>query len=375
MGLERRRGAGFKLEAVSGTPETIAAADVIYADDIGWDEDHAPLSRPHHLPTLSKLLDVAGRTFGKVNFQVPMYGGSAAGTAPFWGKILQACGAAETIVASTSVTYKLATTSLQTATIKVFIDGISYRAHGCFGDASFSFTAGEVPFMSFSFTGLWEPRTDAAAAQDEALLVGSALPAFIPKAFNQAQFKADGYQPVISAFSFSLGNDIQMVPDGNVTNYKRADLVDRNPSGNFNIEAITKGAKDIRTLSDNLTAFVVDAFVGSDASGTGTGSLNTMTDSTKNWPASKWATGYSIQDSAGATFAITASNATTVTVTGTPATGLYQIYQAGKLININIPEAQMGNIGVGAANGINQFDIPINLKSTTSDNELTIKLI
>lgn len=374
MSLVRRRGIGFKIQAAADTAETIAAGDIIYADDINFEEDHQPLERLHHLPTLSRLPDVAGRTFGKMSFKVPMYGGSAAGTAPFWGKVINACAFAETIVASTSVEYKLATTALKIATIKVFIDGISYQARDAKGSVAFSFKAGEVPFMTYSFTGLWEPRTDADAAKDEALLAGSALPSFLPKVFHSAQFKADTFKPSIDTFEFDIANELVLVPSGNVTDYLRVDITGRNPTGGFNIEAITKSAKDMRTLIDNKTVFVVNTFIGADDSGGGTGTLNTMTDASKNWPASKWASGFTVRDSADVVFAVTASDATTLTVAGTPADGDYVIYEAGKLIEVNIPEAQGMSIGLGDGDGINRFDIPIGLKSTTSDNEISIKL-
>lgn len=59
-------------------------------------------------------------------------------------------------------------------------------------------------------------------------------------------------------------------------------------------------------------------------SGTGTGALNTLTDSSKTWVTNAWQNKY-VTDSAGTDFAIVSNNATALTVSGTPASGAYTI--------------------------------------------------
>lgn len=58
--------------------------------------------------------------------------------------------------------------------------------------------------------------------------------------------------------------------------------------------------------------------------GTGVGTLNTWTDSTKAWTVDEWI-GYYLFDGAGAWFEVTDSDATTLTVVGTPTSGVYEI--------------------------------------------------
>ncbi len=58
--------------------------------------------------------------------------------------------------------------------------------------------------------------------------------------------------------------------------------------------------------------------------GTGTGALNSLTDSTKAWKTNQWA-GFVLVDSAASTFLIQSNTATVATVIGTPATGAYTI--------------------------------------------------
>lgn len=62
--------------------------------------------------------------------------------------------------------------------------------------------------------------------------------------------------------------------------------------------------------------------IGSYVTGTGTGTLNTLTDNTKAWATNEHQ-GNHFRDSAGNRFAVTANTATTLTVAGTPATGSY----------------------------------------------------
>lgn len=57
----------------------------------------------------------------------------------------------------------------------------------------------------------------------------------------------------------------------------------------------------------------------------GTGTLNTMTDSTKAWTVDQWKTSWVLIDSLGAAFVIASNTATALTVTGTPETGKYVI--------------------------------------------------
>lgn len=57
----------------------------------------------------------------------------------------------------------------------------------------------------------------------------------------------------------------------------------------------------------------------------GTGTLNTMTDTTKAWTVDAWKTNWVLIDSLGLAFVISSNTATTITVSGTPTTGKYWI--------------------------------------------------
>ncbi|MDH4164737.1 MAG: hypothetical protein OEW15_18915, partial [Nitrospirota bacterium] len=210
---QTRRSIAAKIQAVAGTPETLTAADVFFAEDIQLSPEVEQLMRPHHLPTISQLAPVAGRSRMSASCKVPMYGASAAGTAPFWGMLLQGCGWAETIVALTSAKYLPATTGHKILTLKVFVDGVSFRIRDAKGSWSIEFKAGSVPYFSFKFDGIWEPLTDADAFKDEALLEGNALPSFQPKPFKAALLSIGGtHFGVSEGFKLDSGNKLVYVP-------------------------------------------------------------------------------------------------------------------------------------------------------------------
>lgn len=98
---------------------------------------------------------------------------------------------------------------------------------------------------------------------------------------------------------------------------------DLNSSANsalsLNLRRITEKIK--------LSAYIYDTR-GIDDAGTGTGTLNTLTDASKAWTVDRWIGSYLI-DVNGAGYAITDSSATTLTVSGTPATGFYFITAVG----------------------------------------------
>lgn len=375
--LDRRKALGFKLEAVSGTPETIAAADVVLAEEGSL--EFSPEVEEHevknYLATLSQNVPIAGRTIGKLKWKSKGYGSSAAGVAPFWGKCLQPAGFAETVVGGTSVKYLPASTAIKSATLKSFMDGISGRLHAARADSvGCEHQAGGPDVFSFSYIGLWEPRTYADAIKDEALLEGSSFPAFDPKVFRSANFKLDDtYSAIMEKINWTLTNTIARVPDANVTDYKRLDIVARALAGTFDAEAVTKATYDFYLKFVNKTPIGLKWYSGVDDTGTGTGALNSLTDATKGWIVNQWNT-YSVEDSAGAVFAITANTATALTVAGTPATGAYRIYQPGKMTRTSIPKAVLGSVDEQNKNGIYNFGLPFKAgkNAAAGDDEIEI---
>jgi hypothetical protein len=103
----------------------------------------------------------SNKTF-KIKGEILMYGSGTAGTAPAYSPLIIACGHSETIVASTSVTYKPVSDSTETATLYFYIGTILYKATYSKGKADFAFGIGEFSKMNFEFTGVYVEPADVA---------------------------------------------------------------------------------------------------------------------------------------------------------------------------------------------------------------------
>lgn len=373
--LKRKQTVGAKIEVTEGTAIAIAGADIFPCYDVQFSGDTPSIENENLSSSMSKSQDIPGRTFGTLTFKCYQYGSSAAGSAPFWGKLLQACAYSETISAGVSVTYGRISSGIKSLTMKRFMDGKSWQIVGARGNVSRDVEAGGLPVLSFSFQGIWDPINDVDATKDEALLVGTALPTFDPKPFKNANLTIGGsFLAVTNSLNWDAGNSLANVPDANTTAYKRVDITDRSPSGSFDTESVLKAAHDFEDEVGQKTPIEIKSFIGSEASGNGTGTLNTMTDAGKNWPASKWASGFKVIDSAGAIFTPTASTATTLTVSGTPASGNYSVYQDGRLITETIPKAQFQSQDEGDSDGRATDSYPFMMKKNAAvgDDEQTI---
>jgi hypothetical protein len=364
----------MKIESVEGIAETMGAGDAILCSNLKISPDTPGISRNPHLPSLSSLAPVPGRTMMNLTFDMEVLGAAAAGSAPHGAVVLRAGGMGETLNAGANAIYTPASTGKKSATVKAYVDGVYYLGRGCRVDVSEAFKAGDTVKRSVKAMGLWEPLTDASAYGDVSLASGT-IPGFQPKLYRSALLKIGGtYYPVTELFKWSMGNKLSLAPDANVSNYKRVDITERKYAGELDAEAVLKATYDFIAKVAAKTSLAIHVFLGADDSGSaGTGSASTMTDATKNWIANQWAS-YKLLDSAGVTYPITANTATALTVTGTPATGEYVIYQDGKLIEYTMPECVFDAINDENKNGIYNFGLPFGMFSTTGDAELTIKV-
>lgn len=77
-------------------------------------------------------------------------------------------------------------------------------------------------------------------------------------------------------------------------------------------------------IRDSIAYVMIATVPVSSLCGKGTGSLNALTDSTKNWNTNQWA-GFWLYAADGTFFQITGNSATALTVSGTPVSGFYEI--------------------------------------------------
>lgn len=238
--LIRRTAVLAKLETVIGTDATpTGAANAILVRNVAITpmeqqvEDRA-LVRAY----LGKSDQIIVSRYSKVEFEVELAGAGAAGTAPKYDALLQACGYLPTVAAGVDVTYSLLSTGFKTITLYINVDGTMHKLTGAAGSVALSLDAGKVPFMKFSLMGLFNTVTDAAVPS--AVYSGFIKPLAVTKA-NTPTFTLHGYAAVMESLQIDLKNE---VPYRNLVNTESITLTDRMPEGSVSMEAVSVATKD-----------------------------------------------------------------------------------------------------------------------------------
>ncbi len=201
-----------KTEAVYGTdPLPTAAANAVLTENLSW--SHAGLKmekRPSVRISNAPLQDIYGGSLKTVTFDVDLRGSGAAGTAPDFDALLQACGMVDTIVAATSCSYAPSSipASQTSCTIYYYEDGSLVKLTGCRGSYQVDLKAGQVPKIKFTMTGHWSPMTDVA-------LPTPTLNATVPPAALGVPVALGAYSPIVETFMVDAGIKVDMVPEIN----------------------------------------------------------------------------------------------------------------------------------------------------------------
>lgn len=124
---------------------------------------------------------LVGTANKKVSFDVELAGSGAAATAPAWGALLQACAFAEAALTTPNrVEYTPVSDAFKTATIYYYDSGVLHKLLGAMGAVKLSAKVGEIPKLSFEFTGL--DGGDTAAANATPTLTAWKTPVVMAKA-------------------------------------------------------------------------------------------------------------------------------------------------------------------------------------------------
>ncbi len=146
-----------KIETTSGTdaaPTNTADAIAIRVSNLSTKVDETFADRDVILGVFAAADKLPVTRRATVSFSVELQSSGTLGTAPAWGKLLQACGMAETVTATTRVDYTTASTGLKTLTIWAYTNGRLEKYNYCAGTFTVNLKAGDVPSLDFTFTGL-----------------------------------------------------------------------------------------------------------------------------------------------------------------------------------------------------------------------------
>lgn len=250
--LARVRSILAKTESSYGsdsTPTGSANAIQVSALEINPAESEV-LSRDLIRSYLGNSPQLIANTRVSVTFTVEYSGSGAAGTAPKYGPLLEACGFGETIVSSTSVTYAPISTTPESVTIYVDSDGIRHKVTGARGSFTLSLNANQIPVYNFTMTGQYVAPTDTASPT---LTFSNQAD---PEIFNDTNttaftlFSATGL--ALQSAEIDLGNEV--VYRELVNSSKEVIVVDRAATANFVVEAPALSVKDFFALSVAGTA-------------------------------------------------------------------------------------------------------------------------
>lgn len=162
--MELKKLLWVKAEVSYGVDPTAAAADVVWAENPVFTPKGQRVGGDPSMAGLGGIKDYMYGQYGELTFEVPLGGSGTAGTAPKWGKLLLACGWAETISAGVSVTYALAANPAAGGSVAITFrqDRRKHVLSGARGMVSFSFDEGKRPVAKFTFRGLLTAVADGA---------------------------------------------------------------------------------------------------------------------------------------------------------------------------------------------------------------------
>jgi len=238
--LLRKRLILIETESTYGTDPTPTGADAVLVRELSiTPQSSDTVSRELIRPYLGSSQLLLANTKVECSFSVELAGSGTAGTAPQYGKAIQACGLSETVAAGASVKYEPESSGFNSVTIHYNIDGVRHKVTGCRGTFTLNATVGEIPSLDFTFTGIYNAPDDTAlptptyANQDDPLIF---------KNGNTSSFALLSYAGALQSFSLELGTEVAYREF--VGGAKEVLITDRSVSGSVSIEAVTIATKD-----------------------------------------------------------------------------------------------------------------------------------
>jgi len=247
--LTRKRLLLAKAEATYGTDSSPAGTDAVLVRELEItplqsDTVERELVRPY----MGAAQTLLANTRVEITFQVELAGSGTAGTAPRFGSILKACGFSETIVSSTSVTYAPVSSSFSSVTLYYNVDGVRHKLTGCRGTFTINGEVGEIPYIEFTMTGIYNAPTD--TALPSATYTNQAVP-LVFKDGNTTSFELLSYAGCLQSVELDMGNEV--IYRELVGCSKEVLITDRKVTGTVMIEAVALATKNYFTAATSDT--------------------------------------------------------------------------------------------------------------------------
>lgn len=277
--LRARQQIVIKQEAVAGTAEALALADVVlHSGQAEFESDVVMTPREAMSASLSPRGSVAGTRAAKIRWKMKFRGSYnhatgaiaapvAGSTEPDFSVPIKGCGGALTVSGAgpnEQCSYKPSSTTITDettgayCTVALYEDGKIYKIHGAVGNAVLTFNVGEPALAEFEFTGVYN------APIDGALLV-PVYPVAVEPAFLSASLSIIGSFTTakIRSLKLDFGNEIVMRPNPNAaTGLFTAQIVRRRPVGSLDPEEVLAATNNFWTqwLNGTLGAITTGVF-------------------------------------------------------------------------------------------------------------------
>jgi len=233
MALTRKGLIVAAKETTYGTDATPGGADAIKVANINITPLQSDVvSRQIIRPFLGNAEQLLANQRVELTFDVELTGSGAAGTAPAYGILLEACGFAVATSAGVSVTYTPLSASFPSATIYYFNDGIRHKLTGARGSFSLNAEVGQIPTLSFTFMGIYNAPGD---STPPSTTYNDQADPVIFKAGNTTGFQLFSYAGCLQSVNMDLANEMVYRELINCT--KQVLITNRAPSGTVVIEA------------------------------------------------------------------------------------------------------------------------------------------
>jgi hypothetical protein len=256
--LTKKRVCAAKIESVTGTAESLMAAD---GAENFYDPNYEGVIGSYQRQgqgTVSPQQSVPGARYGKITYRTLMYN-SGTSTPPFWASRLLI---AASMVLNTAGTYLPQTGGASTLTTMCNTNGNLYEIAGAQGN--FKIVAdkvGEPVKMDWEYMGLY-------VAPSATALITPTYPTILPPRFAGATITLGGVSYVVRKVEFDPQNKLALREQGNETSgagYAGSYVADRDPKLNLTIEMPAIGTHDFYAdmVAGTEAAFVMVIGTGS----------------------------------------------------------------------------------------------------------------
>lgn len=169
--------------------------------------------------------------FSTVEFEVEFQSSGVAGTVPKYDPLLRGCSMGVTIAAGVSAVYAPISNGDELLTLTWWVGPVQHKMTDAKGTMSLSMDAKKIPFMKYTFTGLYVGPVDA-AVPTTAVYTDFKAPLAINKQ-NTPTFTIHGIPVKANAFSLDLANQVVYK---NYIGVEEVSIVDRKPAGSTTFE-------------------------------------------------------------------------------------------------------------------------------------------